>query len=272
MEISKQHILSGSIVLYQNDRQILTQTIDSFLRSTLATKLYLVDNSATDTLRHISSDPRVEYIFNNANIGFGKAHNIAIRKSLDDSVYHLVLNPDVTFGDSTLERLCNFMDKNPDAGLVLPKVLSFESELQYVCKRLPQPVDLILRRFGFGLFQEYFERKQYLYEMRDKDYNRTIEAPSLSGCFMFLRTETLRKVGLFDERFFMYMEDIDLSRRMYTASRNVYYPDALIYHGHARESYKSTRLLKIHMRSAVQYFNKWGWLIDRERERINKSV
>src|SRR5688572_1697128 len=115
MEISKQHILSGSIVLYQNDPEVLKKTIDSFLHSSLATRLYLVDNSPTDALRHISSDPRIEYIFNNANIGFGKAHNIAMRKSLADAVYHLVLNPDVVFDEGTLERLCDFMDKNRDA-------------------------------------------------------------------------------------------------------------------------------------------------------------
>jgi GT2 family glycosyltransferase len=272
MEINKPRTLSGSIVLYQNSPEELRQTIASFLNSPIAEKLYLVDNSPTDSLRHISSDARVEYIFNNANIGFGKAHNIALRRALNDYTYHLVLNPDVTFGQDTLEQLRDFMDKNPDTGLVLPKVLSFESELQYVCKRLPQPMDLILRRFGTGVLQKYIERKQYFYEMRDKDYTRPIEAPSLSGCFMFLRTDALRKVGLFDERYFMYMEDIDLSRRMYVQSRNVYYPEALIYHGHARESYKSARLLKIHMKSAIQYFNKWGWLLDRERARINKKV
>ena len=262
----------SSIVLYKNNPDVLSSTIKSFLNTRLTVKLYLVDNSPTDGLRNLVHDERIVYIFNGANLGFGKAHNIAIRESISFSKYHLVLNPDVFFAAGTLETVYGYMEEHLEAGLILPRVLSFENELQYLCKRLPSPSDLIVRRFTGGLMQRLFKTKLLRYEMRDKDYQHILEAPSLSGCFMFYRSEALKKIGLFDERYFMYMEDIDMSRRMYVAFKNIYYPDAVIYHGHAKESYRSMRLLKIHAASAIRYFNKWGWIFDREREQINKNL
>jgi len=110
------------------------------------------------------------------------------------------------------------------------------------------------------------------YEMREKDYQTKFVAPSLSGCFMFLRTEALQKIGLFDERYFMYLEDIDLSRRIFQQYKNVYFPTQIIYHDHAKGSYKSLKLLFIHIQSALRYFNKWGWFFDKERKKINAMV
>ena len=89
---------------------------------------------------------------------------------------------------------------------------------------------------------------------------------------MFLRSRALKKVGLFDERFFLYFEDTDLSRRIWRNFRNVYYPSVCIYHIHRRASYRDPNILRVHLRSAVQYFNKWGWFIDPERWRINREV
>lgn len=263
--------LSCSVVLYQNDREILGKCIESIMRSSLSLRLFLVDNSPTDALKDITSDPKVTYIFNNANLGFGKAHNIALRESEKISKYHLILNPDVYFNGGTLEALVSFMDENPEAGLVMPKVISFENEMQFLCKRLPSPLELIFRRF-FPKLIHLIEDKMLRYEMRDKDYDSVFEAPSLSGCFMLLRTEAIRKIGYFDESFFMYMEDIDLSRRIYSHFKNLYYPYVSVYHGHAKESYRNPRLMHIHIRSAIKYFNKWGWFVDKEREFINNNV
>jgi GT2 family glycosyltransferase len=264
--------LTVSIVLYKTNVAIVRQAIECVLESTLNLKLYLIDNSPTDALRSLKCDDRCEYIFNNANLGFGKAHNIIFRRVLTESKYHLVLNPDVSFPQNTLETLFAFMEKHPDVGLVLPKVLNFESELQYVSKRLPAPLDLMIRRLNSGFFTSLFRERLARYEMREKDYNEIFAAPSLSGCFMFLRVDALEKVGFFDERYFMYMEDIDLSRRMYRQFRNVYYPRVIIRHGHARDSYKTFKLFRIHAKSAIRYFNKWGWIMDHERSKINSSL
>jgi GT2 family glycosyltransferase len=264
--------LTISIVLYKTDVSIVSHAIDCVLRSKLNYKLYLVDNSPTDDLRSLKCNDRCEYIFNNSNLGFGKAHNIVLRRVLTESKYHLVLNPDVSFPEDTLEALFEFMEAHAETGLILPKVLNFESQLQYVSKRLPAPLDLLIRRLNSSFFSTVFSSRLARYEMREKDYDQTFTAPSLSGCFMFLRVSALEKVGFFDERYFMYMEDIDLSRRMYMQFKNVYYPGVVINHGHARDSYKSFRLFKIHAKSAISYFNKWGWLFDKDRRKINASL
>src|SRR5690606_15683696 len=109
--------------------------IFSFLETNLNIKLFLIDNSPTDNLRTVVVDDRIEYIFNNGNIGFGKAHNIALNQSLRASKYHLVLNPDVYFAGKTLESLFRFMEEAVEVGLVVPKVLSFDGEMQHLCKR-----------------------------------------------------------------------------------------------------------------------------------------
>ena len=261
--------IASSIVLYKNDPGILEKTIGSFFNTELNVKLYLIDNSPDDKLKVLVNDPRIEYIFNNTNAGFGKAHNIVMKQTIHIAKYHLVLNPDVYFMKGTLDSLFEYMEENEGVGLVMPKVLSFENELQYLCKRLPGPTELILRRF---LPKSWSKRRMDRYEMRDKDYNSTFSAPSLSGCFMFVRSAALRKVGLFDERYFMYLEDIDLSRRIFEFFDNVYFPKLTIYHGHAKESYKSFRLLKIHVVSAIKYFGKWGWFFDVKKKDINGKL
>ena len=141
--------LSVSIVLFNNKKEQVEKAINSVLNTSLRVRLFLIDNSASDNLKSLSNiDNRITYIFNNANLGFGKAHNIAIRKSIEENIpYHLVLNPDIYFERGVLEELYNFMENNLDVGLVMPKVLYPDGKLQYLCKLLPTPFDLFGRRF-----------------------------------------------------------------------------------------------------------------------------
>lgn len=264
--------VSGSIVLYKSGKNV-REAISSFLNTTLDVKLFLIDNSPTDEikeeLRDFLTDNRIEYIFNNRNAGFGAAHNIALRKAIKLAPYHLVLNPDVYFDNGVLEEVFSFMQTSKEVGLVIPKVIYPNGNLQYLSKLLPSPSDLIFRRF---LPVSLIQRRLFNYEMRFSGYNKKMEVPYISGCFMFLRTSLLATVGLFDERFFMYLEDTDLSRRFYNVAKNVFFPDVQIVHHHKRGSYKNLRLLFIHIQSAVLYFNKWGWVSDKERNLINSKA
>ncbi|HEK25596.1 MAG: glycosyl transferase family 2 [Hydrogenobaculum sp.] len=269
------HKLNVSIVLYENDLKQVENVIKSVLASKLDLRLYLVDNSAKDTLKSLKKlDDRIEYIFNNANLGFGKAHNIVLNKTLEEGTpYHLVLNPDVYFEEGVLEELYEFMERNKDVGLVMPKVLYPDGSTQYLCKLLPTPIDLFGRRFlKFWAFKKNMEERNEIYELRFTGYDKIMEVPYLSGCFMFLRQSVLKEVGLFDERFFMYLEDTDLSRRIHKVSKTVFYPNVFIYHEYGKGSYKNKKLLKYHIISAIKYFNKWGWFLDKERDIINKNA
>lgn len=152
----------------------------------------------------------------------------------------------------------------------MPKVLYPDGEIQYLCKLLPSPFDLIFRRFV--PFEKWKDKRNEIYELRFTGYDEIMNIPYLSGCFMFLRVDILKKVGLFDERFFMYLEDTDLSRRIYRVAKNIFYPYVHIYHEYGKGSYKNKKLLMYHIQSAIKYFNKWGWFNDSERKKINQEI
>jgi glycosyltransferase, family 2 len=265
--------LSASIVLYNTKTEDLKRVIDSYFAYQGEKQLFLVDNSPNDNLREIAKmyPNDVFYIFNNENMGYGKAHNIAIKKSIEQNLpYHIILNPDIIIEKNTLEKLTNYMEQHPEVGNIMPKIIYPDGELQYLCKLLPSPIDLIFRRFiPIKNWKEAINKR---YELHSFGYDQIMNIPNLSGCFMFLRTEVLKQVGLFDENIFMYLEDIDLNRRIHSKYKTIYYPDAIVIHEHQKESYKNRKLLKAHIKSAIYYFNKYGWFFDKERTSINKNI
>jgi GT2 family glycosyltransferase len=262
--------LIGSIVCFKTDKCQLEKAINSFFKTSLNVKLILVDNSPTEELKLLANDSKIEYIFNPSNPGFGAAHNIAIRKYLDTTKYHLVLNPVVYFEDGVLDELFNYMERNLDVGHVMPKVLYPNGDIQYLCKQLPTPIDLIFRRFI--PFKSYLEKRNHFYELRDTNYNKIMEVPYLSGCFMFLRSSTIQEVGMFDEQFFMYPEDVDLTRRINEKYLTIFYPNVHIYHEFGKGSYSNLKLFIVHIISMIKYFNKWGWIFDLKRTNVNKRI
>lgn len=264
--------LTASIVVYKSEALLLKEAIDSFLQAAPQSELYVIDNSPSDEARRVCTHPRIRYHFNGYNMGFGAAHNLALKQSLASATdYHLVLNPDVYFEPQALQSLISFMDSNGDVGLVMPRVLYPDGRLQYLCRLLPSPTTLLLRRVLHPL-KRVSTHINNRYEMKFTGYDQVMDVPFLSGCFMFLRTDSLRSTGLFDERIFLYTEDIDLTRRLHRKFRTVYFPGATVYHHHVRESYRSFRVLIHHARSAIAYFNKWGWFIDSERDEINRRA
>jgi len=265
--------ITGSIVIYKNELKALKHAVDSFLCNTNASTLYLIDNSPTDEYSKYFRDKRIRYIFNKKNIGFGSGHNLALKEILKqgDACYHVVLNPDVYFPEGVIAKLARYLENHPDVGLIMPKVLYPDGRLQPLCKLLPTPVTLFTRRF-LQFFPSLSNRLNHWYEMHFTGYDKIMEVPFLSGCFMFLRTDVLRDVGLFDERIFLYTEDIDLTRRIHRKYKTIFFPEAVIYHYHQRGSYKDAIKLIHHISSAITYFNKWGWFYDNERKFINARI
>ena len=267
--------LSASIVLYQTNLTPLKKVIDSYFAcKSEALQLFLVDNSPTDVLKSVLTmypDKEIHYIFNNENMGYGKAHNIASKKSMEQGLpYHIVLNPDVVIQEGALEKLTLYMNEHPEVGNIMPKIIYPNGQLQYLCKLLPSPIDLIFRRFiPFKTWRDKINQK---YELHSFRYDKKINIPNLSGCFMFLRTKALEKVGLFDENIFMYLEDIDLNRRIHRAYKTIFFPEAVVVHEYQKASYKNIKLLKAHIKSAIYYFNKYGWFFDKERKKVNKKT
>ena len=212
------------------------------------------------------------YIHTGRNLGFGGGHNLALRSNYDDSEYHLVLNPDVHFAAEIPDALYRLMNDNQDIGLVMPQIRYPDGTIQHLCKQLPSPLTLITRRFLGGVGRSIFAKQLSRYELRHLDMGTAREIPCLSGCFMFIRSTVLHEVGLFDERYFMYMEDVDLCRRIGAKHKTVFYPDVAVTHEYAKGSYRDAKLLKYHLRSAFKYFSKWGWIYDPVRNRLNKNT
>lgn len=267
--------ISASVVLYKTKTTELQRVIDSFFGTkNIDLHLFLVDNSPTEELKNVYTKYQgksISYIFNNANIGYGAAHNIAIRRAFEiKSKYHIILNPDIYFEPNVIEELSQYMENHTDVGNIMPKIVYPNGELQYLCKLLPTPTDLIFRRFL--PFKKWKEKRNKRYELHNSGYDKIMNVPNLSGCFMFLRIDALKNVGLFDEKIFMYLEDIDLNRRIHQKYKTIFYPFVSVVHEHQKESYKSKKMLQVHIKSAFYYFNKYGWLADKEREKINHQI
>ena len=263
--------LSISLVTYKSKKDVLDETVWSVLNSEgILCRLYIIDNSPTDEIRSWYHDERIEYIFNNNNIGFGAAHNIIMRDTQKLGRYHLVLNPDIKFSSEVLKGLLEYMDKHEDVGNIIPKTFYPDGSLCPVCKLLPTPTDMFLRMIiPFKAWRMRLSRK---YQMLFCDFNNIMNVPYLSGCFMFIRLSVLKTVGVFDEKMFMYAEDVDLSRRIHQKYKTIFYPKYSMIHRSAEESHRNIKLLRIHISSCVYYFNKWGWIFDNERRVINSKA
>ena len=260
-------MLNISIVLYRpNWKQVADLTI-IMLQSKYVNRIYWIDNSSVKTQDLPICSNKVEYIFNDKNLGYGAGHNIAIRESIYDNIpFHLVINPDILLNAQDIDTMYQFILQNSEIGCLMPKVLYPNGELQYLCKLLPTPMDVFGRRF---LPKKWIRKRNEKYEMRSSGYDEMMNVPYLSGCFMLLRTQAVQKVRLFDERFFMYPEDMDLTRRIHRDYLTVYFPRVSIIHNHEHASYKSLRMLWIHVVNMCRYFNKWGWFFDKERDLFN---
>lgn len=261
-----------SIVIYKTDTSQLFHLLHSIVDAEHLNRILIIDNSPTpqinnDEIRH----SKIRYIhLKGANIGYGRAHNLAIRDSIENGIpFHLVMNPDVIVDKAALEYIHTFLQNHPSVGQVMPQVIDFEGERQFLCKLLPTPLNLFARRFLPKVIAAHLNKK---YELRHLNYNNVIDAPYLSGCFMFFRTQALVKAGLFDERYFLYAEDIDITRSIHQNYRTIYLPDVTIRHQHARASYHSFKMLLLHIMSVCRYFNKWGWFFDKERHEVNKKT
>ena len=137
-----------SVVLYNTGMEEAKRAISSLLATDLKIKIFLVDNSTDDSRRVLAEcDSCIEYIFTGKNLGYGKANNLVINKMLGQTEYHLVMNPDVYFEAGTLDKIYAFMQANEDIGLTMPRVYHYDGTEQKLCKLLPTPKDLIIRRF-----------------------------------------------------------------------------------------------------------------------------
>lgn len=259
----------GSIVLYRTPTKEAAAAIDQFCAVPLRTHLCVIDNSQKPT-EHRLDPSRVSYWSPGANLGYGRAHNLALRAARGRSRYNLVMNTDIQYGPDAVLQLYEYLEQNPAAGLAAPQILNPDGSMQYVCRLLPTPINLFLRRFLPD--SEWARRADDAYELRGWDHETRENLPYFQGSFLMLRTDLANRLGGFDERFFMYGEDIDLCRRIYEEAQAMYIPEAKVTHEYRRYSNRSLRGTWIGIQNNARYFNKWGWLFDRRRREINRRL
>jgi len=258
-------MLTISIVTYNSERVIgkTLKSIIEHLPDDLFDKLFLVDNQSRDLTASILSQyadeqKRIVLIKSAHNLGYGGGHNLAIRAA--DSQYHVICNPDIILHDDVFTSLASFMDQNREIGIVCPKFQYIDGRLQPLNRRYPTVFDLFLRRFLSRPIKPLFQKRLNYYEMLDIGYENICDVPFVSGAFMFCRTAALKQVNRFDERYFLYFEDADLSRKFQRKGyRTVYYPYTKVTHGYERAAHKEWHMMIIFIKSAIRYFNKWGY-------------
>lgn len=261
--------ISASLVLFNSARPEFEKAISAFLHGCDGI-LYIIDNSPIPLESIYFRHSNVRYIFAGGNLGFGRAHNLALKAACDSSDFHIFINPDICFDPGVIPAMLVYVASRPHVGALMPRINYPDGRLQRLAKLLPTPIDLIFRRFIPFEFVRNIINKRY--ELHCISQNISSNVPSLSGCFLIVRSKIVKLLGGFDERFFMYMEDVDLVRRIGDISDTVYLPSVQVVHSYAKGSYRNLKLLGYHLRSAFQYFNKWGWLFDRTRKARNRQT
>lgn len=263
--MSNQPSIICSIVLFKHLESELMPTLQCLVNSPYITKLILVDNDISDWAVSFQHE-KIVYLKSAGNFGFGYGHNLAIKKYASQSDFFLICNPDILFEIEQFEKFVLYALSRPE-GLFLPKIVYPNGENQFGARLLPSPINLFVRRFS----RKLAVKLDHKYLLQEYDITKPVFVPYLSGCFMLFKSEKLLALNGFDERFFMYMEDIDISRRCAEVFGTLYCPQFSIVHTHEQASYKSGILLKAHLRSAFLYFSKWGWLYDSKRKILNEK-
>jgi len=231
------------IIVNYNVRYFLEQCLHSVQNAckSIEAEVFVVDNSSVDgSVKMVREKfPDVILIENKENLGFSTANNQAMSRACGE--YFLLLNPDTLVEDDTLRKVVGFMDEHPEAGGLGVKMIDGKGKFLPESKRaLPTPVVSFYKIFGLSsLFPRSRIFSQYHLGYLDKDKIHTVDV--LAGAFMLLRKTVLDKIGLLDESFFMYGEDIDMSYRITQAGyKNYYYPETRIIHYKGESTKKSS--------------------------------
>lgn len=262
-QIMHNEYLSLCIVTFNNADKIekVVNNLTKVLNGNIDYRLYIVDNGSTDnTINLIREEQKrnncISLIEKNSNLGFGSGHNSIIRSM--NSTFHIVINPDVYINSFVeLKKMISYMEDNKNVGLLSPLILNEDGTIQRLYKYNPTVLDLLIRFIS----PNFLKHRQENFVRMNSGYNKIGHIDYASGSFMMFRTSVFKKIGGFDERFFMYLEDADITRRVNGVSNAVFFPDSFVTHEWQRESHKKLKYTGYTISSIMKYFNKWGWKV-----------
>lgn len=248
------------VVVNWNTKEHLERCLQSIYRPDVETafEVIVVDNASKDGSADVAEIqfPQTNVIRNDKNLGFSRAANQAI--ILGRGSFFMLVNPDAVLQDKAIDRVVEFAREHPDVGIVGCKILNEDGSLQPSCRRFPTPAVGLFRNTFLG---RLFPRNRYTrsYLMTDWDHMNLREVDWVSGACMLIRRETLSEIGIFDERYFMYCEDLDLCFRAHNAGWKVfYYPRAVAVHRKGASSDQAQlRCVVTFHRSLYKFFNKY---------------
>ncbi|BDZ31339.1 glycosyltransferase [Lactiplantibacillus sp. WILCCON 0030] len=254
--------LSISIVLYNNSAGQIDKVVKNLLnvtRSFTGVEIFLINNSRDNYylnwfLKRYENSKQIHIVTADKNRGFGAGNNLVLNRL--NSEYHIVMNPDVMISDALeLKKMVHYMDENTEYGLLSPVVKFPDGKVQHLLKQKSNVLDMALRFTGFPGFSS---RKEKFVSLPD-GYASTHPAENVPGSFMLFRTKILKDIDGFDQNYFLYMEDCDITMKINQVSQTIFYSEAYVYHEWQRENKKSLRGIIRMLQSMVKYFNKWGW-------------
>ena len=244
--------ITVGILAFNTPETLVRNTINSVQTTAPEATIILASNNPNPDVQvlyqHMAESLKVKFLGNLANQGFGAGHNKILEAV--QTKYYICCNPDVIVLPECIQNLIKTADAITDLGLIAPKVLNPDKSIQKLARRHLTILNWIIRQLGrffkFSTFETRF------------DYDKPQTLEFVSGCFFMTRTETILGHAGFDERFFMYCEDADLSRRISRTLKNYYAPEATIIHEWNKGWSKSTSSFVTHIKSLAQYFLKHG--------------
>lgn len=260
---------SGTIVVYNPVFKEVCDCVDSFFLNG-GKNIAIIDSCSpnsdkiSDLKNKYKNDERIVFLKMEKNYGFGSGHNFGFKYLKKNNLlgrFYGILNPDLILQENSLKIATEFLDKNDNVSILSPQILNTEFKVENLNKEFPNVFDMFLRRFFPKkiLNLQYFKNRFNKYIRLEFGYDKICEVPFASGACLFLRSEIFEKLQGFDERFFLYMEDADFSKRAWNFGKVIYNPDCKVVHIWKRESSTSLKMTIVMLSSMVKYFNKNGW-------------
>ena len=260
-----------SIVLYTYDVDQIINLVQKVHFNNSGCLVFLIDNSSKYNIQCFKKLKFVKYIKTKSNIGFGKGHNISINYCIEKDIkYCFIINYDIDFDIHIFNILMQYLEDNSDVAMMMPKVVNKDNSQQWLPKLQPSPISILKRKLfqmsNCILFRSFINK----YEFRNIDTSKNYHVPNLSGCFFVLNIALLKNEAFFDERYFLYFEDYDLSRKLTLKYKTVLNNQTFVIHEYQSMANKKFNLFMIFLESYYRYFSKWGWFNSRSLKKINR--